>query len=283
MTENVTLAGRNYCPSPGVPWLFGNMLRRFLDALSYPRGVIVSLLVAVGTFFLSLVFVTVAALVRKRAVLDFIMNDVWSRSILWLAGVRFEVRGGETVSRDGKGFLLLFNHSSHVDIPVLYAGFPRSFRFGAKIELFKIPAFGTAMRLAGVLPIDRRNRNKVMRVYQEAISRVENGECFALAPEGTRQPQPKLGPFKRGPFEFAINAGMDVVPVVLAGTYAVLPKSKLWLNQGRWRRKVIMSILPRVSTAEYALENVDALVERVRAQMQVVHDAVYQELGPQGV
>lgn len=259
------------------------MLRRVLDALSYPRGVIVSLTVAVATFFLSCIAVFTAAVIRRRAALDFLMNDVWSRPMLWLSGVRFEVRGGQHVAPGGKGFLILFNHSSHVDIPVLYAGFPRSFRFGAKIELFKIPAFGTAMRLVGVLPIDRRNRNKVMQVYQEAIARVEQGECFALAPEGTRQPEPKLGTFKRGPFEFAINAGMDIVPVVLAGTYAVLPRSKLWLNQGRWRRKVIMEITPRVNATEYALENVDALVERVRAQMLSVHDALYAELGPQGV
>ncbi len=68
------------------------------------------------------------------------------------------------------------------------------------------------MELCGVLPIDRGNRNKVMKVYENAIARVNRGEAFALAPEGTRQKQVELGRFKRGPFEFAINAQMDIVP-----------------------------------------------------------------------
>src|SRR5262249_3071730 len=149
---------------------------------------------------------------------DFVCIQMWAKPLLWVSGVKLEIRGRENVAQGGKGFLILFNHSSNYDIPVLFC-FPRSFRFGAKVELFKIPFFGRAMKMCGVLPIDRGNREKVMQVYENAISRVEKGECFALAPEGTRQNQPRIGSFKRGPFEFALNAKMDVVPVVIAGTY----------------------------------------------------------------
>lgn len=134
------------------------------------------------------------------------------------------------------------------------------------------------MKVVGVLPIDRGNRQKVMKVYEQAASRVEKGECFALAPEGTRQPEPQLGPFKRGPFEFAINAGMDIVPVLMAGTFAVLPRNSLWLNQGKWHRTVLMEILPRISTSDFTIENVDKLQETVRNQMVLAHDRLYKEL-----
>jgi 1-acyl-sn-glycerol-3-phosphate acyltransferase len=165
-----------------------------------------------------------------------------------------------------------------MDIPVLYAYFPRSFRFGAKIELFKIPFFGKAMELCGVLPIDRSNRNKVMQVYENAIARVKKGEAFALAPEGTRQKEATLGRFKRGPFEFAINAQMDIVPVVLAGAYDVLPKDGVLINVGRWRRKVIVQILPRVSTKGLTIEQVDGLLENVRSQMDPIYIQLNEEL-----
>lgn len=256
---------------------------RVLDWLSYPRGILLTFAGALWTFIMSIVIVFVAGVIRHRRVVDFFINFGWSHPLLLMSGVKVERRGAENVSTTGKGCLLLFNHSSHFDIPVLYAYFPRSFRFGAKIELFKIPIFGWAMKLCGVLPIDRRNRNKVMKIYQEAITRVDNGECFALAPEGTRQPEPKLGSFKRGPFEFAINAGMDIVPVVLAGTYSVLPRSAVWVNQGRWTRQVIMQILPRIPAAEYTLEQVDQLLQRVREQMEPVHGRLNVELGTQGV
>lgn len=249
-----------------------------LNLLSYVRGIFVTLFGALHTAFMSVFMVILAATVRSRRIVDFAIIYIWSLPLVKAAMVEVEVRGAGHVKEDGKGFLILFNHSSLMDIPILYAYFPRSFRFGAKIELFKIPFFGKAMELCGVLPIDRGNRNKVMQVYQNAISRVNNGEAFALAPEGTRQKQTSLGRFKRGPFEFAINAQMDIIPAVLAGVYDVLPRKGVLINVGRWRRKVILEILPRVPTAGLAIEQVDALLENVRAQMDKVFVQANEEL-----
>ena len=164
-----------------------------------------------------------------------------------------------------------------MDIPVLYHYFPRSFRFGAKIELFKIPFFGRAMRNVGVLPIDRNNRGKVMKVYEEAIERVNQGECFALAPEGTRASEPKIGPFKKGPFEFAINAGMDILPVVVVGAFEVLSRKAVLINLGQWHRKVYVEISPRISTAGLAVDQIESLQQKVRDQMVSAHERLYKE------
>ncbi len=241
-------------------------MQSILDPLSYIRGPLASLTIGIFTLFQSAVVIAVAALTHSRRAMDFICIQLWARPVLWLAGVRLEVRGGENVSESKKGFLILFNHSSLMDIPILFC-FPRTFRFGAKIELFKIPFFGKAMEVCGVLPIDRGDRNKVMKVYQNAIARVNRGESFALAPEGTRQKEPRIGSFKRGPFEFAMNAQMDIVPVVIVGAYEVLPKNSLWVNMGRWRRKVIMQILPKVPTAGLGPDDLESLQTRVREQM----------------
>jgi len=239
-----------------------------LDWLSYPRAVIITILGGIETLLLSIFVVMLACITRSQKALDPILVYVWPRPLLWLGGVRVDVRGGEHVPRGGKGFLLLFNHTSMVDILVLYGYFPRPFRFGAKIELFKIPFFGKAMEVCGILPIDRGNRNKVMKVYDQAIARVNRGECFALAPEGTRQEDVNaLGKFKRGPFEFAINAQMDIVPVVVVGALKVMPKHSLWLNAGRFRRRILVHIAKPVPTAGYTMDQVDELQERVRSEM----------------
>lgn len=249
-----------------------------LDTLSYIRGPLVTLFAVIHTLFWSIVVIPTAAITRSRRLVDFICVIMWARTLLWISGVQLEIRGTENVGQPGsKGFLILFNHSSHFDIPVLFC-FPRSFRFGAKVELFKIPFFGRAMKICGVLPIDRGNREKVMAVYQNAIARVNRGESFALAPEGTRQPQPRIGSFKRGPFEFAANAGMDLVPVVLAGVFEVLPKKAVWINMGRWRRKVIMEILPRVPTAGLVAADVDLLIHTVRGDFERVFQRNYGEI-----
>src|SRR5665213_605105 len=253
-------------------------MSRALDLISYPRAVFMLVFGAIITFLMTLIIPLTAWISKSRRAVDFLIIYGWSLPLVLFAGVRVEVRGEELVRRSAKGFLILFNHSSLWDIPVLYAYFPRSFRFGAKVELFKIPLFGKAMEVCGVLPIDRGNRNKVMKVYQNAITRINKGECFALAPEGTRQDATQLGKFKRGPFEFAINAEMDIVPVVLAGALNVLPKHSIWLNVGRFRRRVILQILPPVAASEYTMETVEIMQERVRALMDPAYQALNAEL-----
>lgn len=256
-----------------------------LNLLSYPRAVLVLLVGALYTIFWSIVVVTEAFLVHSRRFQDFVVKYIWSRPLLWVMGVRVDIRGYENGAREGKGFLILFNHTSLLDILVLYGYMPRPFRFGAKIELFKVPFFGKAMEACGVLPIDRGNRTQVMRVYESAIARINNGECFALAPEGTRQDSTELGKFKRGPFEFAINAQMDVVPVIIMGILNVLPKHSIWINIGKWRRKVILQITPPVSASVFATaemvspEALDKFQSQVRGQMASVFLDLKAELG----
>lgn len=214
----------------------------------------------------------------SRKGLDVPILHFWVTPMLWASGVRISARGLERIRDRKKGFLILFNHSSLMDIPVLFKAIPRTFNFGAKIELFKVPFFGRAMELCGALPIDRGNRNKVMQIYKNAIARVDNGESFALAPEGTRQSNPELGRFKRGPFEFAVNAQMDLVPVVIVGAFHVLSRSSIWINAGRWRRQVLVEVLPPVSTQGLSEENLADLQERVRQQMEEAFMRLTKEL-----
>jgi len=117
------------------------------------------------------------------------------------------------------------------------------------------------------LPIDRRLREKVLQLYQAAIPRVAEGDAFALAPEGTRQPEHRLGKFKFGPFLFAIQAQMNIVPVVIAGAYDVLPKNSLWFNVGQWRRKIIMEILKPVATRGLSEADIDSLQSAIHEDM----------------
>jgi 1-acyl-sn-glycerol-3-phosphate acyltransferase len=160
---------------------------------------------------------------------------------------------------------------SYADIYATFGYIPRPFRFGAKIELFSIPVFGPAMRSVGILPIVRNDRQAVYKVYQDAIARVKNGECFALAPEGTRQIEPVLGKFKLGPFIFAINAQMPIVPVILAGTHEVQPKGSWLINRSAYHRTVILDICPPIATREVSMDQAKELSDKVFAVMQTAH------------
>jgi 1-acyl-sn-glycerol-3-phosphate acyltransferase len=189
-------------------------------------------------------------------------------------GVRVHVEGLENLKKI-HGAVLVFNHASFFDIFALAATI-RGLRFGAKVELFKIPFFGAAMRQVGMLPIDRARRERVFRIYDEATARMHNGEKFALAPEGGRAGQSLAGagagaqvlaPFKSGPFVFAIQAKVPIVPVVIRGTSQVLPKGQLFPNWDRWSRNVEVRILAPLETQDYELKDRPELQEQVHLLM----------------
>lgn len=194
----------------------------------------------------------------------------WGRTSCRMFGVDVQVRGLENIPSGGAVFL--FNHTSFFDIFAM-SGYLPSIRFGAKIELFSIPVFGRAMMRAGMLPIARERRNEVIRVYEAASERILNGERFALAPEGTRQIIEKLGPFKSGPFIFALNTGAMIVPVVIKGAAAILPKGSVFPNWGIRNRRIDLIVLPAFETSSWQIEQRRELQEQVRNSMLVHFEA----------
>lgn len=217
-----------------------------ITVFSYIRAVLLMLFIPVWTVFYSCVVIGQFTLGASKSYVVRGIGQIWAKWLLIFSGVQVEIRGAENLPRE-QGFLYLFNHTSHYDIPVIFFASPRFCNFGAKSELFSIPFFGRAIRMTGALEIERTNREKVMRIYKEAEARVASGEVFALAPEGTRKPgRGTLGDFKAGPFFFAVNSKMPLVPLILVGCELVIKKHSIFINTGAWRRKVIFEILPPI-------------------------------------
>lgn len=231
--------------------------------LSYPRSLLALPVFIIHTMLCASVLILVNLAVKNRPLEDKIVV-FWTRNVCRMFGVKVVVQGEENIPHGG--FIYLFNHASFFDIFSMN-GWLGSFRFGAKIELFKIPIFGPAMRRAGILPIARSQRAEVFKVYQAAEARIKAGERFALSPEGTRQKTEKLGPFKRGPFIFAINAKAPLVPIIVKGAAAVLPTGHIVPNWGKWTSTITLKVLPAVSTNEYTTEQSFELQEKVRELM----------------
>lgn len=231
--------------------------------LSYPRSLVMALIYPAFLVFASCLSLVMNALLNNRRVDDAILAW-WGSWSCRMFGVHIRVEGLENIPAGG--FLYVFNHTSFFDIFAMVAVLP-NVRFGAKIELFKIPAFGPAMRRLGVLPIDRGNKEQVFEIYRDAQDRMKNGERFALAPEGTRQTEEKLGSFKAGPFVFAINTGAPIVPIVIRHASEILPKHHVLPNWGTWRREIIVRVLPPVDSTPYTISQRPLLQEKVRNAM----------------
>ncbi len=220
-----------------------------------------ALFTVLWTLICSVIVLFVIIVTGKKEKAAFASSQIWSRTLLFLAGVEVELRGANNMPQSG--CLYVFNHTSHYDILTIFSASPRYCYFGAKSELFSIPVFGSAIRIAGALPIERKNREKVMRVYKEAELRVQQGDVFALAPEGTRTKGfGSLSPFKSGPFFFAVNAQMPIVPLVLIGCEKVMPKHALLANWGVWKQKVILEILPPILPQGRSEEQIPQLKDK---------------------
>jgi 1-acyl-sn-glycerol-3-phosphate acyltransferase len=110
-----------------------------------------------------------------------------------------------------------------MDVPVLYFIFGGAMRMVAKVELFRLPIFGRAIREAGFVAVDRRNRQSAIANLAFAKKALASGTSIWIAPEGTRSTTGALGAFKKGGFNLALDTGARVLPISIDGTRHVLP------------------------------------------------------------
>lgn len=189
------------------------------------------------------------------------------------ARITVNVHGRENVprareSRESETYLVMSNHVSHYDIPVLYYVLGGRMRMVAKKELFQLPIFGQAIRDAGMIEVDRGNHARAVASLDKAKAQLASGTPIWIAPEGTRSPTGKLLPFKKGGFVLAFEMGVPILPVTIVGTRNVLPAKGLLSTAGA---TVDVTIHPLIeSSARADLDRRSA----INAMMREVRDAI---------
>jgi 1-acyl-sn-glycerol-3-phosphate acyltransferase len=193
------------------------------------------------------------------------MTQLWARSLLRAAGVTVRVHNPERVTTAGgpeDARIYMSNHVSWFDVFALAAQLPR-FRFIAKAELAKIPLFGPAAGKAAAIYIERDNRKAAFDTYKGAVETVRSGVPVCVYAEGTRGRAYPLRPFKKGPFVFAIAAGVPIYPVITHGTLTIQPKGSVRVRSG----DVDIHLLEPVPTAGLAYDDRDRLMRTVYDRM----------------
>jgi 1-acyl-sn-glycerol-3-phosphate acyltransferase len=149
----------------------------------------------------------------------------WARGILVASGVKVRVTGLEALV-PGATYVFVANHQSMYDIPVVFWSLPYQLRTIAKESLGRIPFLGWHLRRTGHLLVDRSNpdRDAILSRWRELVGA---GLSLVVFPEGTRSPDGRVRRFKAGSFMLALQAGLPLVPLSIAGTGAVLPKGNL--------------------------------------------------------
>jgi 1-acyl-sn-glycerol-3-phosphate acyltransferase len=172
----------------------------------------------------------------------------WARNIVHNARIELHVSGRENLE-PGRTYLVMSNHQSLYDIPILFEIAGPNIRMIAKRELFHVPVFGGALEASGFIAIDRRDRNAAIRSLDKARALLASGTHVWIAPEGTRSLTGKLLPFKKGAFYLAFEAGLPILPLTLSGTRDALAAKGVRSSPGA---KVRATLHPHVDPRPYA-------------------------------
>lgn len=191
--------------------------------------------------------------------------EAWSHKLLEDADITLSVDGLENAP-DAEAFVVMSNHQSLYDVPVMFQALKRRVRMVAKAELFKIPGWGRAMRLAGMVEVNRSDRAQAIASLDSAKNALAQGTNIWIAPEGTRGPGGKsLLPFKKGGFYMATTAGARILPLSISGTSQVLAAHGRSVTLGV---SVHVRVHPPIATKDYAQPDgaaSDELIEAVRS------------------
>jgi putative phosphoserine phosphatase/1-acylglycerol-3-phosphate O-acyltransferase len=157
--------------------------------------------------------------------------------------------------------VFVFNHQSKADVVIGAKLLRRDMAGVGKQEIKKMPVIGKVLEMGGVVMIDRKNASSAIEAMQPLVEAMRNeGRSVALAPEGTRTVSPNLGPFKKGAFHLAMQAGVPMVPVVIHNAGDVAPKGDFVFRPAT----VEVDVLPPVDTSDWTPETIDEHVREVR-------------------
>jgi 1-acyl-sn-glycerol-3-phosphate acyltransferase len=190
--------------------------------------------------------------------------DRWSKGLLRAARVRIESVGREHIVA-GESYVVMSNHQSHFDIPVVFQALGIPVRMVAKRELFGIPVMGPAMRYSGFVEVDRSRHTRAMKSLSAARDRLaRDATSVWIAPEGTRSTDGKVSKFKRGGFHLAMDAGLRILPVAIDGSLKVHKSGELVVHKGQTVRVVIG---PAVDAPSFGRDRTDELMATVRSSI----------------
>jgi 1-acyl-sn-glycerol-3-phosphate acyltransferase len=135
---------------------------------------------------------------------------------------RARYSGQANVPRKG-GALLVANHQSHLDPPIIGAGCPRQMSYLARLTLFRFSPFGWLLQSVGGIPIDRDG--SALAGIRATLEALQRGEMVLVFPEGTRSRDGDLGVFKPGLALVARRAKVPIVPAAIEGAFRAWPRA----------------------------------------------------------
>ena len=203
------------------------------------------------------------SVVDKKGNVQHRIARIWARTCVWVSGSTLRVTGAENL---GKHPVAVYacNHTSYMDVPVIFAVLPFQFRILARKQLWTIPFIGWYLNRSGQMPIDTANPRSTLSSLGAGARALRSGMALFVFPEGGRTLDGHLKPFLSGAAYLAIRAQVPLVPLALGGVYELLPMHTHHFYPG----ELTLNIGEPIETAGLTLRDADELTARLRDTIQ---------------
>jgi len=178
-----------------------------------------------------------------------------------LAGLSVTVHGEEHLWSHRPAVFLVNHQSMTVDALVIFKLLRGGFSAVAKKEAATMPVFGPFLQFADFAFVERGNPGQAKAALNPAVDKLRAGISLVVAPEGTRSYTARLGPFKKGAFHLAMQAGVPIVPIVIRNAGEFMARGARTIRPGT----VEVVVHPPISVAGWSTQTLDEKVTEVRA------------------
>lgn len=151
------------------------------------------------------------------------------RIILFCCGVKKTVIGRENIPKD-QAVLYVSNHRSYFDILIGYTSVTNLTGYVAKKEMAHIPCISAWMRNLKCLFLDRENPREGLKMILNGVENIKNGYSVLISPEGTRNHEKEMLPFKEGSLKMAEKSGCPVIPVAISNSDEIFENHLPWVK-----------------------------------------------------
>ena len=158
------------------------------------------------------------------------------KMVLWINRVKVDVSGRENID-PSKKYLVVSNHQSVFDIPIVSVAVGLDIRIFAKKELSRFPLFGQLLYLYDFVFVNRNNKREAVKNLKKAAE-VMKSYSFLVFPEGTRSKDGKVGEFKTGAISLALGNDVNILPVAILDSHKIMTKGSLKINPGTVKVKI---------------------------------------------
>lgn len=211
-------------------------LSLILPKAAFPARVLASYLTMTLVTIYALLASIILTLLGKQQISQWAAARALHTAMRYTTGVVFEVDDPKNILGSTRPAVFVGNHQTELDVLMLAAMFPKYCSVTAKASLKKVPLLGQFMRLSGSIFIDRKNSKDAREAMAGAASEIRaKRQSVYIFPEGTRSytKDPVLLPFKKGAFHLAVQAGVPIVPCVVANYSYILYAKNFVFNAGK--------------------------------------------------